>query len=383
MRIEGLRVVVVGGATGGAAAALLLARAGADVTVLERVAGLRAVGAGVAIADNGMAVLESLGLEPSLAHIPHTDSPRIVDAQGRTLLVPPRGVTVRLMRRSTLQRLLLDALDAEPRIDLRLGAEVLSAHPEGRVQVRAAGQEAVLEANLVVAADGVHSVVRGGGSFGAQETPGIRYVRTLLPAGLATGVEAWTPAGLFGAFAVDEGTYVYASAGSVTASRALDEGDLAGFRDAWARAYGPAGRLLAAVEQFDDLIVSRVTEIDCARWHHGSVVLLGDAAHAMAPNLGQGANSALVDAAVLLDELRRAGNLEAALDAYTARRRPAVRVVASAARRLGAIAELTNPAARWARDRLLMPVVQRMVRETDAARVLQESPRVLLAIGRA
>ena len=73
------------------------------------------------------------------------------------------------------------------------------------------------------------------------------------------------------------------------------------------------------------------------------MVLVGDAAHAMAPNLGQGANSALVDAAVLLDELRRCSDVPAALSAYQARRQPAVRRVASAAARLGRLAEITHP----------------------------------------
>jgi 2-polyprenyl-6-methoxyphenol hydroxylase-like FAD-dependent oxidoreductase len=381
MRIEGMQVVVVGGATGGAAAALLLARAGAAVTVLERVSQMRTIGAGIAIADNGMAVLESLGIGPALSHTPRAGSPRIVDARGRTLFSPPRGIALRLMRRSTLQRVLLDALDGEPRVTVHLGADVVEAGRDGRVRVRMHDGEHVLKADLVVAADGVHSAIRESGDFGAAATPGIRYVRTLLPPGLETGVEAWTAAGIFGAFAVDDGTYVYASAAGA-AGRAIDARDLAGFRERWARAYSPAGAMLAFVRQFDDLIVSRVTRVECARWHDGAVVLLGDAAHAMAPNLGQGANSALVDAAVLLDELRRAQDRESALTAYAARRHPAVRAVASAAARAGALSELTHPVARWARDRLLMPVVQHLARESDAARVLQEPPATLLAIGR-
>ena len=58
MDLANLRVIIVGGATGGCAAALLLARAGAHVTLVERVAQPRAVGAGIALAENGMAVLE-------------------------------------------------------------------------------------------------------------------------------------------------------------------------------------------------------------------------------------------------------------------------------------------------------------------------------------
>ena len=66
MQLADLHVIIIGGATGGGSAALLLARAGARVTLVERIAQPRAVGAGIAIAENGMAVLESLGMAPAL-----------------------------------------------------------------------------------------------------------------------------------------------------------------------------------------------------------------------------------------------------------------------------------------------------------------------------
>jgi 2-polyprenyl-6-methoxyphenol hydroxylase-like FAD-dependent oxidoreductase len=123
----------------------------------------------------------------------------------------------------------------------------------------------------------------------------------------------------------------------------VEAADLDGFRAAWARAYPPAARILAGVTRWQHLVVNHVLRVDCRRWFDDKLVLVGDAAYAMAPNLGQGANSALVDSAVLLDELRRAGDVPAALAAYQARRRPAVRRVATAAARLGALAEQTHP----------------------------------------
>src|SRR5215213_2910208 len=126
MRLDSLNVIVVGGATGGAAAALLLARAGARVTLLERVAEPRAIGAGIAIAENGIAVLESLGLAPALEAVAHhLREPRIADGAGRLLIAPPK-MRAWMLRRSTLQGVLLDALAAESGIECRFGAEVLS-----------------------------------------------------------------------------------------------------------------------------------------------------------------------------------------------------------------------------------------------------------------
>jgi len=212
---------------------------------------------------------------------------------------------------------------------------------------------------------------------------GISYVRGLVQEDLDEGVEAWTPAGLFGSFAVDGGTYFYASCGTRECRAALDAGDLDALRDAWSGAYAPAERILGALPGFDQLLVNEVVRVDCARWWDGRLALLGDAAHAMAPNLGQGANSALVDAAVLLDELRRGGSLAEALTAYDARRRPAVRRVSDTAARLGRLAEATGPVMRALRDRVLLPVAGMFSSERLTAAVLQEPPSTLLAIGRA
>ena len=384
MVLSGLNVIVCGGATGGCAAALLLARGGANVTLIERVAEPKAIGAGIAIAENGLAVLESLGLGPAMSVGKPVTEVRIVDAHGRTLLAPrgepPRAVMV---RRSTLQGILLDAVSAEPRIRMHLGIEVVRASRTGEVLVRQGRRESTLHADLVIGADGVHSRVRECGDFGAQlRGTGIRYVRFLLEKDVATGTEAWTPAGLFGAFAVDGGTYAFASCGTDDCSSALDARDLDAFCASWTTAYPAAARILDGLTHFDELLQNEVLRVDCDRWFAGRLALLGDAAHAMAPNLGQGANSALVDAAVLLDELRRSPSIGEGLVAYQLRRRKAVRRVSDASSRLGMLAELTHPVARTMRDRLLLPVVSLFATTTATSLLLQESTETLRAIGR-
>ena len=223
-----------------------------------------------------------------------------------------------------------------------------------------------------------------GADFGARvRGSGIRYVRLLTDADVATGVEAWTAAGIIGAFAVDGGTYAFASCGTAALRSALDRRDLDAFRATWTAAYPPAARILGSVRSFDELIINEVIRVDCARWFQGRLALLGDAAHAMAPNLGQGANSALVDGAVLLDELRRAPDLATGLEAYQRRRRPAVRRVALTAAHLGRLAEVTNPLMRAARDRLLLPIASRLSRPGAIAQMMQEPSDVLRAIGSA
>ena len=386
MDIDRLKVIVAGGAIGGAGAALLLAGAGARVTLLEKVMEPRTVGAGIGLAENGAAVLNGIGLGPELEVIgrPVTKL-RVVDGGGGTLLAPTEGTPrVLMVRRSDLHKLLWDAVAGQALIDARRGVAVVAAHPRGEVSVRGTDGEDTLRGDLVIGADGVHSLVRDGGNFGARvRRPGISYLRGLVAPGLAREEEAWTAAGLFGSFEVANGTYFYASAGTREGAEAIAARDLGALRAMWARAYPASVEVLGAVGSFADLLINEVVRVDCRRLVDGQLALLGDAAHAMAPNLGQGANSALVDGAVLLDELRRANSLAEALTAYDRRRRPAVRKVAAASARLGALAEITSGPGRWLRDRVLLRVASRGMGDSTTRMVLQESPDALSMMSRA
>ena len=354
MNLTGMNVAIVGGAIGGAASALLLAERGAEVTCFERVAEPRAAGAGIALQPNGMAVLAGLGLQGAIdARASLLDSPRIVNASGRCLLEPrlPADAAgfdrIRMIRRSDLHEILLGTVAAHPRIRLRVGTPIESVAADGTVEGHGVF-------DLVIGADGVHSRVRSTGAFGGvARGTGISYIRGLVDGEADACEEAWTSAGIFGRCPVPGGTYFYASAGLPALKAAIAARDLPAIRERWARAYAPAGDALGAVASFDALLVNEVIRVDCKTFVAGKVVLLGDAAHAMAPNLGQGANSALVDGAVLCEELGRSDDLGSALAAYDRRRRPAVRKVQSTAATLGSLSERTNPVVRWLRDRLI------------------------------
>ena len=388
MGLEGRQVVVAGGAVGGMAAALLLARAGASVTVLERVAEPAAVGAGLVLQPNGLAVLAGLGLDGQLDQAGHRmgAAGTVRSASGATLArirVPDFGAGldhVLAIRRSRLHDLLLGAVRAaHPQVALRLGTEVTGAGGNGAVGFQAGGAAGTITGDLIVGADGVGSVVRQDGDFGARIRPGATYLRGLV-AGDDLGLEGewWTPLGLFGGAPMGDGTtYFYGSATRPPVAAALAAGDLAGLRTAWAAALPLAGRVLERVQDPAELLVNQVVRVDCERWHDARLVLVGDAAHAMAPTLGQGANSALVDAAVLAAELAGGGPPEAALARYTARRRPAVRRVQDTADRVARLAELASPPLRRARDRLLA-AASGLGAERRVRAVQQEEPSRLL-----
>ena len=379
MNCTDLHVVVAGAAIGGTATALLLANAGARVTLVEKIPAPTAVGAALLLQPNGLAVLAGLGLSDRL-HLSGVElrQATIADTAGRPLLVADiptygRGLDHALViRRSDLLNALLDRVARHPRIALRFGTAITAATPNGHVTLDHDGRPDTLVADLVVAADGLHSTIRDQGRFGATVRPGIEYVRALGRLHPLVGaIEYWTPLGLFGMAPLRDVTYCYASAGAPPLAAALQARDLDAFRRAWSTVLPIAGELLRDLTSIEQLLINRVERVDCARFVDGRVVLLGDAAHAMAPNLGQGANSALVDAVVLVDAVRRAPDLGSALLTYDMRRRPAVRKIQETADQLARAAELRHPLAQWLRNTGVR-IAGRVLNADRAARAAQQ-----------
>jgi 2-polyprenyl-6-methoxyphenol hydroxylase-like FAD-dependent oxidoreductase len=85
---------------------------------------------------------------------------------------------------------------------------------------------------------------------------------------------------------------------------------------------GPVPAALDAIRSDDDVFVGPAEEVPDIHWRQSRIVLIGDAAHALSPAFGQGANLAIEDALVLAEELASTDNLDAALDAFVARREP-------------------------------------------------------------
>jgi 2-polyprenyl-6-methoxyphenol hydroxylase-like FAD-dependent oxidoreductase len=312
------RVVVVGAGIGGLAVSILLSRVGAHVTLVERSERPSEVGAALALQANGMAVLDRLGLLGRVAAASaRIDRMDIRTSTGRLLLssaMPDFGEGLDhalAVRRTVLHRLLLDAATSSDGVETRFGCMVVRADADGSV----------------VGADGAGSAVRDTGGFVSRVSQGSTYVRTLVPARLNGPLaEYWTPLGSFGHAPLGkDATYVWAAADAAAVWDAVTRRDLPAFVRAWV-AFLPVAVDLGRVATFDDLLINTVRRVDCRRWFSGRLVLLGDAAHAMAPNLGQGANSALVDAVILADALAHAPSVQDALPRYDERRRTARRV---------------------------------------------------------
>jgi 2-polyprenyl-6-methoxyphenol hydroxylase-like FAD-dependent oxidoreductase len=300
--------VVIGAGIGGLAAAAGLCSAGWDVTACERATSLEPVGAGLALAPNGLRALDVIGAGDALRALAVPQELGIRRADGRWLmrsatgqLISDRfGDPVILVPRAAV----IDALAAHvPGGVLSLGTEVTSVEPGGNAAARVATTAGELEADLVVAADGIGSATR---PALLPRHPGLRYAGFTtwrLLTGPVTGqfpmAESWGRGTVFGVMPLSDGrVYCYAAAPAGAKTRAGDE--LAELVRLFATWHEPIPALLAAARS-QDVLRHDVAELAAPlpSFHRGRAVLLGDAAHPMTPNLGQGACQALEDAAVL------------------------------------------------------------------------------------
>jgi 2-polyprenyl-6-methoxyphenol hydroxylase-like FAD-dependent oxidoreductase len=332
------QAIVVGGGIGGLAAAVALHRMGWQAVVLERAAELREIGAGMSQAPNALRTLDELGVgaQARAVGVPTHASGnlRLPDGQYLQRARPGDATAMLAFHRADLHRVLLDAVPAGW---MRTGAEVTAVRQEdGGVTVTGDGVE--VSGELVVAADGIRSTVR-------------RSLWPDVPSPRFLGRTAWLGiadmAGLPGSITMGPGGYVlihpvsrgraywaYVTTAAQPGVRYPQEKSEAARRLAsW---HAPIPALIAATPE-EEVVHIDICDLDpLPTYVRGRVALLGDAAHAMSPDRGQGAGQSLEDAVVLAAALAGeptgAFMVEAALHRYDAERRPRTQATARGAR---------------------------------------------------
>lgn len=370
---------VIGGGIGGLAAAVALRQAGWATQVYERAPALEAAGAGITLFANAIKALRQLGLAVAVAAAGERDlAPEIRRPDGRVLAAAPGaaleqrfGAPSIALHRADLQRILLEAQAAPP----VLGAELTGMTEDaGGITATFADGSAARSA-VLIAADGANSTARRQLFPGWEARPaGYSAWRgvVMLPSADRPRVatETWGRGVRFGAVPIGGGrTYWFATANSAgpPAEGEAAAGFLRGAFGAW---HAPIPALLAATDPAAIIATPIVDLPPRPRWAAGRAAVLGDAAHAMTPNLGQGAGQALEDAVVLGACLGAATSAEpaAALAAYAQRRHARAGWIATRSRRLGRLGQLRGAATCALRDAV--------VRATPEAATLRALDRI-------
>ncbi len=368
-----LRVGIIGCGTAGPALAVLLRRAGHSVEIFERAATPGPVGAGILIQPSGAAVLADLGVLDAIAS--HAAPVRLLygrNSRGRVIMdldyedLHPgaRGLGV---QRGLLFTHLLEAARAAG-AKLHTGAEVSNTTADGFIKIVNSGTHGPFD--LIAHCDGARSalpvssfnvrrqqIYPWGALWFVADDPSQTFGATLhqVYEGTSTML-GFLPSGrLHESHPFRTSLFWSCTPAHAAAIRATPD-SVSSFRELLQRLEPKAATLLEQLRSPNQLLFAEYRDTVLDPLHDGCRVYLGDAAHAMSPQLGQGANLALIDAHTLATSLAAANSLPAALHQYSRARRSQLSYYSLASRGLTPIFQSDENWIAPIRDRLFGPL---------------------------
>ncbi len=394
MGSKDIRIAVAGGGIGGLTLALALRQRGLRAEVFEQAAQLAEVGAAVALSANSTRELRRLGVLDGVAAA-STEPTELIYRNwrdGRRIAAHPVrqdgryqerfGAPYYGIHRADLQRVLSGALGGE---GLHLGYRLASVQDLGGVMGLTFTNGHTFEADLVVGADGVRSMVRrfvtdGEGTHysGTSALRGIVPTDRLPSLPDPQAIQFWMgpdahllhyAIGANGQdvnyFAVMEGPDAWPQPGSATTG--IDPADALAAFEGWHPAVTEMVAATPHTLRWGLFVVPHLL-----RWHRSRAVLLGDAAHAMVPHHGQGANTTIEDAITLAELLVGAGprDIDAVMPRYQALRRARTRKIQRSSWATNGLLHLPDSADLTERDAAMARFPDRFgwIHEFDALR---------------
>jgi 2-polyprenyl-6-methoxyphenol hydroxylase-like FAD-dependent oxidoreductase len=356
-------ILIAGAGIGGLTLAVALRQIGIGATVFERAEVLKPVGAGITVQINAMAALRVLKLAEAVeregAVLSALD---ILHPSGRRLSHLPLaevsrefGLPALGIRRSRLQEVLLGALHPA---QVRTGVAVTDFQDDGHQVTVTLSDGTSATGDLLVGADGLHSVVRQKLWPDALRYSGYtswRGITKELPRNAPdVATETWGAGARFGIVPLAHGELYWFATRNAPAGIREEPGQArARLLELFRGWHAPILSLLESTPETQLLRTDIHDRLPLRRWSQGRVTLLGDAAHPMTPNMGQGGCQAIEGAVVLARCLAQARTPTEALADYERRRLSRANTFVTRSFQLGRVAQWENAASRWLRDTTL------------------------------
>lgn len=319
--------IIVGGGISGLAVGRALLESGWTVDIRERTSGLPPTGTALGMWPEAMEALDRLGVGDRARQVGVLQNgASFLRSDGRTITRLGEDQSAYLLTRPALHTLLHDA--------------TLDDHITWNAPI--SDLDELAAADLTVGADGINSVLRGhvAGAAVPPRPLGTVAFRGVVPGGVDTVTETWGPGRLFGITPQDAGSTNWFAGlrTDVLAEHDHGQGDAGVLRSLYGD-WHPA--IVSVLDRLDATEIDRRTLYDVPplkSYVRGNIALVGDSAHAMAPNMGRGACESLIDAVALADALRSAASVEEGLRVYDRDRRRATRRFVRASRLLNRVA---------------------------------------------
>lgn len=372
------QALVVGGGIAGCAAAIALAQAGARVTLLEQQREWKFQSSGIFIYHNALEALDRLGVLPQIM------ASGFAIADGRNVYLDERGAPITEtrypsrrpeiapivgIRRAELHRILAGRLGALG-VDIRLGTTAVRIEQDAEEHVTVARSDGTTgQHDLVVGAEGIRSPIRrllAGPLEPAYTGFGVWRSVHPRPKDLTAKIMMMGRGKRLGIMPISQDQLYLFGTVPEPAGQWYERADWPALMQArFAEFEGPARPFLRALsEPGAEVLYTAVEEVAAPLpWHRGRVVMIGDAAHASTPFMGQGGAMALEDAVLLVHALARGPDVETALRAFGQARQPLCQFVQEASRRVGEAGAQEDAAAIAARGETMRRGAQRQVHD--------------------
>ena len=370
-------ILIQGAGIGGLTLAIALQQRGFSVRIVERAAGLAEVGAGIWMAPNPMQVFARLGFaEKVIAAGWVVNLLRLQDSNSGDIQITDMSAIAKqfgfetiALHRAALQRLLFDQLPSDA---TTFGCEIQTASQNSHHVLAQFSDGSSCTASILVGADGFHSQIRRMAGLGGEKRYSgsssyraiARNVHVLPATAEHDAYEIWASGCRVGFSKINPTAYYWYMTFNAPAGESPSPKEIRVHAEALFRSHFPQWIGLLEQTQTEDILRTDISDLKpLSRWSTGRIGLIGDAAHATTPNLGQGGAMAVEDALLLADAFHELGLNPAVWRRFEQLRRSKVDWTVSTSWSIGRICHIGNPLLRSLRNLALSKTPARITQK--------------------